>query len=321
MRVISFHIAALVLACILDWIIGDPRAIPHPVRWMGAMIAWLEARLRAAFPQNKRFAGKCLVVLMCLFWVLVPSGILWGISRVAPWWVMLLIEGAMGGQLLAARDLGKESLLVEHHMAENDVEGARRAVSMIVGRDTSVLDGNGILRAAVETVAENASDGVIAPMCYLALFGPVGGYFYKAVNTMDSMVGYKNERYLEFGRAGAKFDDVCNFIPSRLTGVLFCLAAYLIPGCSGSGAWKIFLRDRKKHASPNSAQSESACAGALGLRLAGPAWYFGTLHEKSYIGEAKREIAVGDVARANRLMIAAQVLFLVLLAAVVIGCR
>lgn len=189
---------------------------------------------------------------------------------------------------------------------------------MIVGRDTAPLDGAGILRAAVETVAENASDGVIAPMLFIGLLGPVGGYLYKAVNTMDSMVGYKNERYLEFGRAAARLDDLFNLIPSRLTGILFCLSAAVLPGLDGAGAWRIFCRDRYNHASPNSAQSEAACAGALGLRLAGDAWYFGELHRKPFIGDALRQVEPADVRRANRLLFGAQILFLAFWAAIVL---
>jgi len=185
---------------------------------------------------------------------------------------------------------------------------------MIVGRDTAPLDGSGILRAAVETVAENASDGVIAPMLYIALLGPVGGYLYKAVNTMDSMVGYKNDRYRELGRAAAKLDDLVTLVPSRLTGLLFCACAALLPGFDGRGALKVFCRDRFNHASPNSAQTEAVMAGALGVQLAGPASYFGKLYEKPTIGDALRPVEPGDILRANRMLYAAGTLCMALLA-------
>lgn len=179
-------------------------------------------------------------------------------------------------------------------LKEGDIEKARKAVSMIVGRDTAVLDRDGIARAAVETVAENTSDGVIAPFFFMAVFGPAGGFFYKAVNTMDSMVGYKNETYLLFGRAAAKLDDAVNWLPARLSGMLLTAAAGFFREWM-ENAWRIFKRDRFNHASPNSAQGEAACAGALHLRLAGDAWYFGTLYKKPYIGDDDRPIRPDDI--------------------------
>ena len=223
----------------------------------------------------------------------------------------------LDGWILAARSLKTESMKVYRRLKEKDLNGARYAVSMIVGRDTERLTAEGVTRAAVETVAENASDGVIAPLLFLLFFGPVGGFFYKAVNTMDSMVGYKNEKYLYFGRAAAKLDDLVNYIPARLTGLAFAAAACLIPGMSGKNAFKIWRRDRRNHKSPNSAQSESACAGALGVQLAGDAWYFGELYHKPTIGDALRPIEPEDIPRANRLMYVASVLTLVVCAAAV----
>ena len=199
----------------------------------------------------------------------------------------------------------KESTKVYTALKKNDLLGARYAVSMIVGRDTNVLDEAGVARAAVETVAESTSDGVIAPMLYTALGGPVLGMIYKAVNTMDSMVGYKNDKYLYLGRAAAKLDDVLNFIPSRLCAWIMIFAAYLPSKgheFDGKNAKKIFLRDRFNHASPNSAQTESVCAGALRVRLAGDAWYFGKLVKKKYIGDDLRPVEPEDIRRANRLL-------------------
>ena len=195
-----------------------------------------------------------------------------------------------------------------------DTEAARRAVSMIVGRDTAVLDRDGIVRAAVETVAENTSDGVTAPLFYMGLGGAVGAFFYKSVNTMDSMIGYKDEKYADIGRFSAKTDDVLNYIPSRLTALLMIVAASVCR-LDGINAFRIWKRDRRNHASPNSAQTESACAGALHLRLAGDAWYFGKLHKKPYIGDNDRPVEPRDIRRANRLMYAASVLMLIISAA------
>ena len=187
--------------------------------------------------------------------------------------------------------------------------------------DTSVLDTAGITRAAVETVAENTSDGVIAPFLFMAIFGPVGGTFYKAVNTMDSMIGYTNDKYILFGRTAAKLDDVLNFIPARISGCLLTLAAYLLPGADGKNAWRIFLRDRRKHASPNSAHGEAACAGALHLRLAGDAWYFGVLHKKQFIGDNDREIVPEDIWKASLLMFLAEGILMVVLLMILAAVR
>ena len=178
---------------------------------------------------------------------------------------------------------------------------ARHAVSWIVGRDTQNLDAEGVTKAAIETVAENSSDGVIAPLFYMAVGGVPLMFFYKAVNTMDSMIGYKNERYLYFGRFAAKLDDVVNYIPARLSGLLMVIASFLC-GLDGKNAFRIFLRDRRKHDSPNSAQTEAAMAGALGVQLAGNAFYFGKLYEKPYIGDPLRPIEAEDIVRANRLL-------------------
>ncbi len=218
-------------------------------------------------------------------------------------WLGVAVEAVMTYQILAAKCLKTESMKVYQRLKEDDLEGARRAVAMIVGRDTKDLSKKGVARAAIETVAENTSDGVIAPMFYTALGGPVLGFLYKAVNTMDSMVGYKNERYLYFGRAAARLDDGVNFLPARISALLMVLAACLGgKDFSVKRAWLIFRRDRYKHASPNSAQTEAVCAGALGIRLAGDASYFGRIVKKPCIGDALREVEAKDIQRANRLM-------------------
>ena len=303
----------LVLACIWDRMAGDPRWLPHPVRLMGRMIGGLEQHLRRLLGDRERTAGVLLVLFMVFFWLALPlclQLLLWRIPFPEESLWPVLIQSLFASQLLAAKDLQKESCLVGDFLKEGDTEGAKKSLSMIVGRDTAPLDQDGMIRAAVETVAENASDGVIAPMVFLALLGPAGGYVYKAVNTMDSMVGYKNQRYLKFGWAAAKLDDVVNFLPARLTGCLFCLTALLLRGYDGRNAWRIFLRDRRKHKSPNSAHGEAACAGALRLRLAGDAWYFGELHHKPWIGDDQSRIRVQDIRRACRLMFWSQALFL-----------
>lgn len=311
----KFHSMALLAGCILDWLMGDPYWLFHPVRFMGNMISALEARLRRLFPEHLLLAGGVLAGFMCLFWTLIPvlgflgiyRGLLsFGIQRHWIYICLFVLESFFCGQLLAARSLQTESMKVCSALKEGDIEKARKAVSMIVGRDTAVLDRDGIARAAVETVAENTSDGVIAPFFFMAVFGPAGGFFYKAVNTMDSMVGYKNETYLLFGRAAAKLDDTVNWLPARLSGMLLTAAAWLLPGMDGKNAWRIFKRDRFNHASPNSAQGEAACAGALHLRLAGDAWYFGTLYKKPYIGDDDRPIRPDDIKGVCSLMFGAQ---------------
>ena len=311
----KFHSMALIAGCILDWLMGDPYWLFHPVRFMGNMISALEARLRRLFPEHLLLAGGVLAGFMCLFWTLIPvlgflgiyRGLLsFGIQRHWIYICLFVLESFFCGQLLAARSLQTESMKVCSALKEGDIEKARKDVSMIVGRDTAVLDRDGIARAAVETVAENTSDGVIAPFFFMAVFGPAGGFFYKAVNTMDSMVGYKNETYLLFGRAAAKMDDAVNWLPARLSGMLLTAAAWLLPGMDGKNAWRIFKRDRFNHASPNSAQGEAACAGALHLRLAGDAWYFGTLYKKPYIGDDDRPIRPDDIKGVCSLMFGAQ---------------
>ena len=238
----KFHSMALIAGCILDWLMGDPYWLFHPVRFMGNMISALEARLRRLFPEHLLLAGGVLAGFMCLFWTLIPvlgflgiyRGLLsFGIQRHWIYICLFVLESFFCGQLLAARSLQTESMKVCSALKEGDIEKARKAVSMIVGRDTAVLDRDGIARAAVETVAENTSDGVIAPFFFMAVFGPAGGFFYKAVNTMDSMVGYKNETYLLFGRAAAKLDDTVNWLPARLSGMLLTAAAWLLPGMMG----------------------------------------------------------------------------------------
>ena len=299
---------ALPAAFILDMIFGDPHSRLHPICLIGNLIAMLDSALnKENVSRNKKIVRGALTAVT----VIVISTALPLIIEITCFniniWLFFAAESAMDYFVIAAKSLKKESMLVCSAMEAGDTEGARHAVSMIVGRDTKVLDREGIIKAAVETVAENSSDGVIAPILYTALCGAAGGFFYKAVNTMDSMLGYVNDRYEAFGKAAARLDDVMNYIPSRLSA-LFIIAAAKFTGLNAAGAWKIFRRDRMKHASPNSAQTESACAGALDVRLAGNAWYGGVLHEKPYIGDNIRSIEPEDIRRACRLMYVASVL-------------
>ena len=313
-RMVGYHLAAILAGYLLDLCLGDPHSMPHPVRAIGNLIVWLEKYLRPAGKKHatergERRAGVLFVCLVLLVTGSVAGAILW-ISRLGGIWIQTVVEAVMTYYLLAARSLRDESMAVCRKLEAGEIEGARYAVSMIVGRDTKPLSEAGIARAAVETVAENASDGVIAPLFYLAIGGPLLGWLYKAVNTMDSMVGYKNEKYLYFGRFAAKVDDVLNYIPARLSA-LFMVAAAGLTGLSAKNAWKIFKRDRYNHASPNSAQTEAAMAGALGVQLAGDAWYFGTLYKKKTIGDALRPVECEDIRRANRLMYASAGLLLI----------
>ena len=313
------YAAAACIGFLIDFIVGDPQGLWHPVCGIGSLISRMEKKLRkntADTPQNLLLAGAALAVTIPCMTVVITAVLLLAAGFIHPYLRFVLIC-VLDGWILAARSLKTESMKVYRRLKEKDLNGARYAVSMIVGRDTERLTAEGVTRAAVETVAENASDGVIAPLLFLLFFGPVGGFFYKAVNTMDSMVGYKNEKCLYCGRAAAKLDDLVNYIPARLTGLAFTAAACLIPGMSGKNAFKIWRRDRRNHKSPNSAQSESACAGALGVQLAGDAWYFGELYHKPAIGDALRPIEPEDIPRANRLMYVASVLTLVVCAAAV----
>ena len=271
----KYHMTAFFLGFLLDLMAGDPRGIPHPVRMIGKIIAAAERRLlgetvfRTPADASKR--GILLVVTVLAAAAVPAAAVTAGTYMLGPVFGVLA-ETVMTWQILAAKDLKDESMKVYRCLQEGDLNAARKAVSMIVGRDTGTLDEEGVIKAAVETVAENTSDGVIAPMLYAALGGPVAGLLYKAVNTMDSMVGYKNDRYLYFGRAAAKLDDAVNFLPARISAVLMIAASFSAgKDLDGRRAYRIYLRDRRKHASPNSAQTEAVCAGALGIRLAGDA--------------------------------------------------
>ena len=296
-------LAALLTGYVLDLIFGDPRQIYHPIRIIGNLIAVLEKGIRKVFPKTSKgelAGGTVLVVLVVLICTAVPAALLGLAAWIHPV-VYWLLASFWCWQILATKSLKTESMKVYAPLKEGDLPAARRAVAMIVGRDTERLTEEGVAKAAVETVAENTSDGIVAPLIFLALGGPALGFFYTAVNTMDSMVGYKNERYLYFGRTAARLDDVLNFLPSRISAWLMILAAAIL-GMDGKNAKRIYLRDRKNHASPNSAQTEAVMAGALRVQLAGDAWYFGELYKKPTIGDPFRAVEPEDIVRANRLM-------------------
>lgn len=305
-------LGALVLGFILDLLIGDPHFLYHPIRLVGNLISVTEKGLRKIFPKTEKgelTAGVFLVLIVTGISTAVPCLLLYGARRLNPW-LYFAVQTVTCYQLLATRSLKDESMKVCDRLKAEDLPGARYAVSMIVGRDTQVLDETGVTKAAVETVAENTSDGIIAPMLFLAIGGAGLGYFYKSINTMDSMVGYKNEKYLYFGRAAAKLDDVVNFLPSRISALLM-IAACTFTGLDRKNAFRIWKRDRFNHASPNSAQTEAVMAGALGVQLAGDAWYFGTFCKKKTIGDAIRPVEYEDIRRANRLLYGTAVLALV----------
>ena len=306
-----YHIFAFIAGFVLDLLIGDPHFIPHPVRLIGSFISFLDKRLNCDAGYNIsekklnliKYKRGMILAFTVIFATFAISVIIIVAAYSINLYAGLIAEAVMTWQILATKCLRVESMRVYDALRTDGVDAGRRAVSMIVGRDTSVLDAAGVTRAAVETIAENTSDGVIAPMLYTAIGGPVLGFVYKAVNTMDSMLGYKNDKYMYFGRFAARLDDVVNFIPARISAYLMIAAAF-IGGrqLDGKNAYRIFKRDRFNHASPNSAQTESVCAGALRVQLAGDAVYFGKLVKKKYIGDGLREIEYEDIKRANRLM-------------------
>ncbi len=303
---------------ILDLLLGDPENWPHCVRLIGRLITGLEKRLRAFFPKDekrRRAAGRELVIFVVMITALVSSVILLLAGLISPvlFWI---IEILICWQVLAVRSLYVSGNRVCFSLNHEDLAGARKSLSEIVGRDTDRLDEKEVIRATVESIAENTSDAVIAPLFWLFLLGPVGGLLYKAVNTMDSMVGYDNDDYADFGRAAAKVDDIVNFIPSRLAALFMILAALILPSCDGVNAFRIWHRDRRKHRSPNSAQTESACAGALHLELGGDAWYFGKPVIKPTIGFPDRDPEPADIGRAGNLMLLTSILGLLIFTAV-----
>lgn len=297
------HIMVFFAGYLLDLLFGDPNWMPHPVVLIGKLISKFEIFLRkdCNTPAAEQRAGAQLVFLVLIATLLIFGSVIYLLEQFLPV-VSIGFKILLTYQVLATKCLIKEGKMVQNSLISGTIIESRKQVSRLVGRDTSGLNQEGIIKATVETVAENTVDGVLAPLFYMAIGGPLLGILYKAVNTMDSMVGYKNETYLHFGRAAAKTDDFCNYVPARLTAVLMIFCAFLLK-MDGKGAWKIWKRDRRKHASPNSAQTESVCAGALGIQLAGDAVYFGNVVKKPFIGDSTREIAIHDIGKACNLLL------------------
>lgn len=313
----TISLVALICGYILDLIFGDPYWMPHPVRFIGNLISIVEKVIRRLMPKNKRgeyLGGIIFTISIVAISTVIPLLIIL-IARSINIYLALVLESFMCYQILATKSLKVESMKVYDELAKDDLPSARKAVSMIVGRDTKDLSLSGVAKAAVETIAENTSDGIIAPMIFIAIGGAPMGFFYKAINTMDSMVGYKNEKYINFGRFAAKLDDVVNYLPARISAYQMILASFFLK-YNYKNAFKIYKRDRYNHASPNSAQTESVCAGALNIQLAGNAYYFGKLYEKPTIGDDIREINYDDIKRANRLLYCTSFISVVIIAIV-----
>lgn len=308
----KYHLIAFVAGFFLDLILGDPHWLYHPVRFIGFLISFIEKKFlnkKTISSKQKRIRGTITVAIICITMIFIFGGLItlfYFFNPIAG----CVLESWMTYQLLATKSLYSESMKVYKKLKSKNIVEARAALSMIVGRDTENLSEEEIAKATVETIAENTCDGVIAPMLYLAVGGPILGIFYKAVNTMDSMIGYKNEKYIDYGRCAAKMDDVLNFIPARISGLLIILSCvFLGKNYNVKNAFRIFKRDRFNHESPNSAQSESACAGALELKLAGPASYDGKIENKKFIGDDIRKIQNIDIIRANRILFSTAIIF------------
>ena len=300
----------LAAAFLLDCLLGDPRWLPHPICLIGKLIAGTEKGMRRLI-KNQFFGGLLLVIVVITVSTAVPWAILILVGMINPW-LETVLQVWFCYQILAMKSLRTESMRVYTPLKAGDLPLARKYLSWIVGRETDPLDEEGVAKAAVETVAENTSDGVVAPLIFMAIGGAPLGFLYKAINTMDSMIGYKNDKYIRFGRAAARLDDAANFIPARLSALLMILAAYILR-FDGGNARRIYWRDRRNHKSPNSAQTESVWAGALHIQRAGPAVYFGKLVEKPTIGDRDRSTTAEDICLANRLMIGTSVLAVLLM--------
>ena len=306
-------LGAIVAGFILDLIFGDPHWLPHPICLIGNLIGFLDKKLRRMLAPGETallLGGALMVIIVLVLAFAVPYAVLTLAEHVNPW-LRFALETVMCYQIFATKCLRDESMKVYTALKDNDLVDARLKLSWIVGRDTKELDAAEVTKGAVETVAENTADGIIAPMFYMFIGGAPLAFLYKGINTMDSMVGYKNDTYLYFGRCAAKLDDLANLIPARITGLVMIAAAYCL-GLNGAGAWKIFRRDRYNHLSPNSAMTESVTAGALNIQLGGDHYYFGKLVHKDTIGDDIRPVCAEDIVQANRLLYMTAVLCLAL---------
>ena len=304
---------AIVAGFILDLIFGDPHSLPHPICLIGNFISFLERSLRKIFGFSNNgllFGGGVLVLIVISTCFVLPYALLYLAGMVNPW-LAFALETLMFYQIFATKCLRDESMKVYYALQKGDLDEARLMLSWIVGRDTKNLSEAEVTKGAVETIAENTADGIIAPMFYMFLGGAPLAFLYKGINTMDSMVGYKNEKYLYFGRCAAKLDDVANFIPARITGLLMIGAAYFL-NLDVQGAWKTFWRDRYNHLSPNSAMTESVAAGALNIQLGGGHFYFGKWVHKDTIGDDIRPVKAEDIVATNNLLYMTAVLSLIL---------
>ena len=304
---------AIVAGFILDLIFGDPHSLPHPICLIGNFISFLERNLRKIFGFSNNgllFGGGVLVLIVISTCFVLPYALLYLAGMVNPW-LAFALETLMFYQIFATKCLRDESMKVYYALQKGDLDEARLMLSWIVGRDTKNLSEAEVTKGAVETIAENTADGIIAPMLYMFLGGAPLAFLYKGINTMDSMVGYKNEKYLYFGRCAAKLDDVANFIPARITGLLMIGAAYFL-NLDAERAWKIFRRDRYNHLSPNSAMTESVAAGALNIQLGGGHFYFGKWVHKDTIGDDIRPVKAEDIVATNNLLYMTAILSLIL---------
>ena len=306
-------LGAIVAGFILDLIFGDPHWLPHPICLIGNLIGFLEKNLRRLLAPGKTallLGGALMVVIVLALSYAVPYAILMLAEQVSPW-LKFALETIMFYQIFATKCLRDESMKVYTALHNNDLADARVKLSWIVGRDTKELTAEEVTKGAVETVAENTADGIIAPMLYMFIGGAPLAFLYKGINTMDSMVGYKNDKFLYFGRCAAKLDDLANLIPARITGLVMILASYFL-NLNAKGAWKIFWRDRYNHLSPNSAMTESVTAGALNIQLGGDHFYFGKLVHKDTIGDNIRQVVPEDIVAANNLLYMTAVISLLL---------
>ncbi len=309
----KWSLLALVIGFLVDLLAGDPHSIPHPVVLIGKLISTAEKYARRIFPETvkgERLAGACIWIVTAGLSFVVPLVLLWLLGLISPW-VRLIAESIMCWQIFAVKSLRDESMKVYYTLKNEGLAASRKAVSMIVGRDTQRLDERGVIKAAVETVAENTSDGIVAPLIFMTIGGAPLGFFYKAANTMDSMLGYVEMPYKNIGLVPARADDVLNFIPARLSALIMLLAGMILHMNIKNG-WKIFRRDRYNHASPNSAQTESVCAGLLDVQLAGDAWYHGVPHKKKFIGDHIRDVESDDIPRTCRLMYVTSIIAVVI---------
>lgn len=318
--VITYRIVIiLLLSSMLDFIFGDPLKIPHPIVYIGKLISGFEKILSPDSTKRDVPKGVLIFILTVIISFVIPFVVLLILYRIN-FCLGLILEIFWSFQILAARTLGIEAYKVKKYLDKGNLKEARRALSMIVGRDTSKLTEEDITKAVVETVSENTTDGIVSPLIAIAIGGAPLGFAYKAVNTLDSMIGYKSEKYFFFGKASAILDDVVNYLPARLTGISMCFASALISGLSAKGAWRVMMRDHAKHASPNGGWTEGATAGALGVRLGGDATYFGVLYKKASLGDPKRNIESSDIVRTTQLMWVSSIIVLILLVIIRILC-